>query len=66
VERRLPGNGAKNRGRWYGIECGAASHEDDENLAPDFHHGRVAMSVRDKFYLCAKITFSGFEDSSSK
>jgi hypothetical protein len=41
-------------------------HRDDENLALNFHQRRVALSVSDKFYLCAKITFNGFEDSSLK
>jgi hypothetical protein len=80
VERRLPGSGAKKTGG-DGTElsaerpavCGEGINPlatggqlRDESPGVNFHSRCFAMSVSDKFYLCAKITFSGFEDSSSK
>jgi len=37
-----------------------------ENSALDFHGGPVAIAASDIVYLCTKITFSAFENSSSK
>jgi len=41
-------------------------HKGNESLALNFHQRHVAMSINDIFCLCAKITFSGFEDFTSK
>jgi hypothetical protein len=40
--------------------------EGDESLVLNFHQRRVAVSVCDTSCLCAKITFTEFEISSSK